>query len=342
MPLNELNYFACANSGTGFINNYNNCFKNLEHIYIIKGGSGTGKSYFMKRAAKKALSLGMNVEYYWCSSDPNSLDGLIINNISVGILDGTAPHTMDPIYPGAYDEIINMGDFWNTQVLKQHKKEIFSLNAEKSSLFALIYEHLAVAHQAEMTRRNILIKCVDYPKLCAAAQRIALNLLSNNKNEIRSNFSQGITMDGLIKYDNYSKHANFIYNLEDKFEISYLFYTNLNEKLTNSRMLGMSALCPTDINTIYTTDSKILFDTNNMQANKTINMQRFISKETYKLEKGLIDKLKICKDNMLNNVSVIFNKIKKTHFELEDIYCSAMDFEAKEEHENIILDKMFS
>ena len=69
--------FAASNSARGFKSYYDQVFdrKKLERVYIIKGGPGTGKSSFMKRVALWAQKKGMDVEYYYCSSDTNSLDG---------------------------------------------------------------------------------------------------------------------------------------------------------------------------------------------------------------------------------------------------------------------------
>lgn len=55
---------------------------------------------------------GESVEYYYCSSDTSSLDGIVLKHSGTAILDGTSPHTTDPAYPGAVEEIINMGDFF--------------------------------------------------------------------------------------------------------------------------------------------------------------------------------------------------------------------------------------
>ena len=47
-----------------------------------------------------------------CSSDNNSLDGIVIPKLKIAILDGTA-HVVDPVFPGVVDEIINLGQFWD-------------------------------------------------------------------------------------------------------------------------------------------------------------------------------------------------------------------------------------
>ena len=120
--------FLAANSPSGFVsffdelyNPYRNC-----RAYIIKGGPGTGKSSFMKYIAVKAADRGYEAVLCPCSSDPDSLDGLIIKDLKTVIIDGTAPHTVEPVYPGACEEIINLGVFWNGDALYK--------NAEKNRI----------------------------------------------------------------------------------------------------------------------------------------------------------------------------------------------------------------
>ncbi len=75
-------------------------------IFVIKGGPGVGKSTFMKWIENEMVNQGFDVEEHHCSSDPDSLDGLVIPSIGVALLDGTAPHIVDPKNPGVCDETI--------------------------------------------------------------------------------------------------------------------------------------------------------------------------------------------------------------------------------------------
>ena len=49
----------------------------------------------MKKTAAVMLDHGYDVEYMHCSSDNNSLDGIVIPKIGVAMIDGTAPHVVD-------------------------------------------------------------------------------------------------------------------------------------------------------------------------------------------------------------------------------------------------------
>ncbi|MBE7036070.1 MAG: hypothetical protein E7403_02110 [Ruminococcaceae bacterium] len=74
--------------------------------YLIKGRPGTGKSTFMKKLAQAAFDRGFHIERYHCSFDPNSLDMIVIRELSLSVFDATAPHEY---YPSkADDEILDL------------------------------------------------------------------------------------------------------------------------------------------------------------------------------------------------------------------------------------------
>ena len=59
-----------------------------------------------------------------CSSDPDSLDGVIFPQIRACIADGTSPHVIEPRFPGAVEELVNLGDYWDAEQLRVHAEGI--------------------------------------------------------------------------------------------------------------------------------------------------------------------------------------------------------------------------
>lgn len=88
--------FPGGNTSFGFYSYYQNVLpkKDAERMFIIKGGPGVGKSSFMQKIASEMLDRGYNIEYMHCSSDPKSLDGVVIPQIGTALIDGTAPHVV--------------------------------------------------------------------------------------------------------------------------------------------------------------------------------------------------------------------------------------------------------
>ena len=98
MPKGKIRHmFPGGNTSKGFYSYYNYIInqEDAKRIFILKGGPGVGKSTFMKKIAAEMLERGDDAEYMHCSSDNNSLDGLVIPRIGVALIDGTAPHVVD-------------------------------------------------------------------------------------------------------------------------------------------------------------------------------------------------------------------------------------------------------
>lgn len=345
MPDYKKEFFASANSGCGFISSFGEIFSSLRHLYIIKGGSGTGKSCFMRKAAAKAEELGYKTEYCLCSSDPESLDGIIIRDIGVGMLDGTAPHTADPRYPGAYDEIINTGDFWDSDILSQSYNDIKYLSDKKSEMFANTYTYLRSAYNTEMLRDKYIGKCYIRKKAEGAIGRILSSLSDLRTGEAEHIYTEALSMRGrrlLRPYPN----AHKIYSVRDLKGIGYQFMSSLEAVLSEygaARCTGHNALDISKINMIYLKGADILFELDSPESDADIiNMQRFTDKKALCEGREYIRSAKSATDILVSNALMLMSEIREIHFALEDIYSQAMDFERKDEYEKRLLTKIIA
>ena len=86
--------FLGANTPQGFRSEYATLQTDprIRRLLILKGGPGCGQSTLMKTLAARAEECGWAVERVLCSSDPASLDGVIVPELGLAIVDGTAPH----------------------------------------------------------------------------------------------------------------------------------------------------------------------------------------------------------------------------------------------------------
>jgi hypothetical protein len=138
--------FPGGNTPQGFYSFYDNIIgKDASRFYILKGGPGTGKSTFMRLIGETMLEMGHDVEYHCCSADNDSLDGICIPAIKTAVVDGTAPHMLDPRIPGAVDEIIYLGDFWDKEKLRSAKKHIIDSGDKVKRFYRIAYCQLAEA-----------------------------------------------------------------------------------------------------------------------------------------------------------------------------------------------------
>lgn len=147
--MQTIHYFAGANTAGGFVSRFEDIspLETRKRMYFIKGGPGVGKSSLMKRVGAAAEEKGLRVEYFHCSSDPDSLDGVFVPERGLGLMDGTAPHVYDPVIPGARDTLLSLGDFLDEAALKPHVREIDEVQRGISSRFARCYRYLAAARE---------------------------------------------------------------------------------------------------------------------------------------------------------------------------------------------------
>ena len=142
-------FFLGANSGRGFRNLFDRFCAPENHwdLLVLKGGPGAGKSTMMRRIGAAMEERGEQVEYLYCSGDPKSLDGVHIPRIRAAVVDGTAPHVVEPKYPGAVDRYVNLGQFYDIAAAKEQREEIIRHTDACSAAYKRAYRALGAARQ---------------------------------------------------------------------------------------------------------------------------------------------------------------------------------------------------
>lgn len=327
-------FFAAMNTAEGFKSYFREIFGGFENIYIIKGGPGTGKSRFMKETAVAAENKGFKVERFYCSSDPTSLDGIIIHDISTVLLDGTSPHAYEPKYPGVKEKLIDLGAFWSREMLREHKSEIAELQRRKSKLYNSVYGYLSIVKQYCNIIRADLEEAIDTEKLDAAVWRMSNTLGEGSEEKTAIRIRSGITAEGDITLNSYAALAPRRYALENYGTVGGIYLKKLYEMTRGSNIITVSfdpynseypdALYYPEKNVSFYIGSESDFD------EKPINMKRFVSDEKLKPYKPRLRAVERLRRDALKNMYIDYSCIKRLHSELEGIYISAMDFGAKE------------
>ena len=127
--------FPGAMGPDGFISCFDHLMdeKDLRRMIILKGGPGVGKSTFMRRLHAALTQDGAPSTLYFCSGDPDSLDAVAVPDRGLLILDGTAPHIVDPKVPGARDCIVNLGACLNEKALRPRLAHIRACMADHAA-----------------------------------------------------------------------------------------------------------------------------------------------------------------------------------------------------------------
>ncbi len=198
-------YFVCANSSAGFRNFFPETLEPMERVYIIKGGPGTGKSTLMKRLGTYLWEKGEDVDYIHCSSDPDSLDGVLFRGSKVAVVDGTAPHIIEPTAPGAKEEYVNLGHLWDSKKLIPHRDEILQYQGWISNCYTGVYRFLGSAKEIHDRWEKVYRENTDYALLNQLTEDFLGQVLGKapekpGKGEVSHRFFGALSKDGSVHF----------------------------------------------------------------------------------------------------------------------------------------------
>lgn len=191
--------FPGSNTHAGFFGFFENLRSQASRCLILKGGPGVGKSTLMGAVGKYFEEKHQPVVYYHCSGDPDSLDAVFAPEAGYLILDGTAPHIVDPILPGAEDGILNLGICLNERELTAHRAEISAIAGEIQGCYARAYRYLSAAHTLRQDAAAIYDAAFS-PASRRALENELLSLLPGGpEGPVHHAFAQAITCQGVIQ-----------------------------------------------------------------------------------------------------------------------------------------------
>lgn len=338
-------YFASANSKNGFADFFDEVFGQCEYRYILKGGPGTGKSTLMRRVGEEAEKIGLTVEYILCSSDPGSVDGVIIKERSVCVIDGTAPHAHDVKIAGIDSELINLGSFWSKKKLQKEKDAIINVSKEKSKNYKKAYECMASAYECERVINGITRDAYDEEKSRGYATRLADKYKSKVIGKVHTRLISGVGMQGEITLNSFETETN--YRIKPSHNAEYLLLKDIYDAfLGRHHEMYISYLYtdPTVINGIYLPDEKISFTVGNAagETERLINTDRFVDQLVIRENKNKLAFSKKCIKELNRLRDEYFGKVREAHFKLEEYYKSAMNYNALNRESEKLITKILN
>lgn len=345
-------YFPGGNTPDGFFSYYGDIMPQNDagRIFCIKGGPGTGKSTLMRQIGNHYLRKGLDVDFLKCSSDPASLDGIIIKDKNTAIIDGTAPHVTDPVNPGAVDEIINLGEYFDDEKLRNYRNEIIDLSSDISETFQYAYVYLKCANVMYRHMNRILKKYISEETLYDFIMSVKLPGKRNAAGKRKRYFGSSITSCGMInELPGLSKEIRDIYLIEVptgyKPNVSMNF---LSQIIVNQGYDVEELYCPMypteTVEHILLPNAGIgVFTCNDFHGKELFeanNVKEIIKITTKPMNGNDRERLEFLKKEAVSNIenaTRILKNAKKNHDDLEKYYIEAMDFAAIEEIKNKII-----
>lgn len=350
--------FMGANSPIGFCSFFEEIYDPYKnhHPYIIKGGPGTGKSTLMKKVARKAEEKGYETELIYCSSDPKSLDGIIVKDIGISVIDGTSPHVIEPKFPGAVENIINMGDFWDKKRLAEKSDVIRSLTLENSMHHFRSARYLSAAGAINSENVRLASSFVKEDKINSFAIRfVSREMPAKRKKGIGKRmrrFISGITPEGVVFLDDSVKaQAVRVIGIKDSYSaVSPLILQRIGDLAVKNGYDVIFCQCPLkpkgDCEHIIIPEVSLALVTVrkehniSLECDRLIHCKRFMYPEAENYSQRLRSGKKLCSHLIGESINSL-KSAKETHDRLEKEYIEVMDFHALNDYTDIITEEMF-
>lgn len=340
-------YFAASNSGEGFKNYYEEVFGGSDRIFVIKGGPGTGKSRFMSEVAEYAAAHDWECERYYCSSDPNSLDGIKLfrEGEVISVIDGTPPHAWEPRLPGVRDEIVNLGDFWNGARLRERGEDIKAIEARKKELWRAAYRWLSGSLDMCRVVRDISIKYLDGDALQRRARELVADIPDGKEFKTEVGLISSVGMYGEISLGEYFRRASRLYLVNDYLMTAHLLLVELLALARSKKLSVRISYDPVDaerLDGIYFEESGLCVAVGKVRDERefdSIDMREFCHPDYDAMRSA--EYADSARRAMLGGACDTLDEINRLHFKLEEIYVSAMDFAAKEKFTREFCKKIF-
>ncbi len=246
---------------------------------------------------------------------------------------------MDPKNPGAVDEILNLGEYWDEKEMITNKDIIMKCNKEVKTNFLSAYHYLASAKEMQSDIETTVSSSIDKLKFNNMLTELKSKYIDHldKKDKVgkeRHLFDSAITPGGLWDY------IDTI--IPKKYSCSFVKgelgsgQTELLRFLADEYLfkgydveLYHQPLNPDRLQTLIIDEIEVAFTVNQRMERKsevTIDLDQNINKELLSCREDEIEKDK-------ENMSLLFeeavnriNKAKKVHDEMEKYYIPYMNF----------------
>ena len=350
-------FFLGANTANGFYPLTNELLRERDdlRLFLVKGGPGTGKSTIMKAVCRRAEQEEIPFERFCCSSDPDSLDGVLLPSLHAAVLDATPPHPFELKFPGVCGKIVDMGLCWDAAALAKNKENILHLSRENSAAHAACLRFLSAAGRLQADVMSMAFGQTDLLRVVRCAKRVCARLLpeSDGKPTVGQRFLSACTPKGAtVFYDSLTGLCPRIIAVEDEHgAVSAAFMqTVLHEAVDR----GLSVLaCPCILRPDGTPEHilipslQLAFVTSNRHhpapdsTEKIIRASRFTDADRAKAHKNRFSFCRNAIDELLDGAVGKLVQAKLLHDRLESQYIAAMDFGKAEKFKIDLLAELF-
>ena len=196
-----LHYFAEGNTARGYANLYETNVVDLKKLLIIKGGSKTLKSSLMSKVGIHYENQGYSLQYIHCPMDHRLIDGIIIEELAAGVVDGHSIQMVESRMASKVKHYLNLDQLYK---LSDMKAQVEQLTLQMRKMKQEAYQWYEKALYVHDEWEAIFIDNMDFEKANEMTEELLARLFSHasavGKGKVYRRFLGAATPIGAVDY----------------------------------------------------------------------------------------------------------------------------------------------
>lgn len=338
----RVRFFLGANTPQGFYSLFPQLMGEPKlECSAIKAGPGCGKSTFLRGVAD--WEEPVRTEEILCSSDPDSLDGVLLHSRCLAVVDGTAPHLCDPALPGVQGDYIAAPAFLDPHGLRRRRSQLEALKGQTAACYTQAYRQLQAAGLVRQRMESMLQPLLPQAQLLRRAAGIAgrelpQSMASGTSGVLRQRFLDGLTPEGpMFLRETVETLAQKVYLLEDRLGLSSFMLTFLRDRALE---LGLEVYACPDIwdprrvlhllipalsLAFVTEDGTRMPD---CEAYRTVRVEAYLPADALRKMRGKLRLLQKLQDSLIEDAVQQLKEARLLHGQMESVYRPHLDIAA--------------
>ncbi len=341
-------YFLGGNTAVGYYGFYEREIDASYKAILIKGGAGTGKSSLMKHISRECGARGIEREEWYCSGDPDSLDGVFLPDIKLLVMDATAPHLFDPKMPIVKEKIVNLADHICEASITPYRTEIEKLVNNKKRCYTRAYEHLNICFYIKKEIDSVYGTSLDKPSVVAFAASFAEQIRERERQCVmlskqvcredgRDLFFNAITPNGVVAFYDHLRDKEIILVRGGPPSLA-TFFSQLSALLPEATRFH-NPIVPEQLSGVVYKSFAVVSDVGHLKN----EVSEIVDLSVYE---GLYDKYlaELSESRLASEISAAvdcLSQARMNHLEIERFYISAMNFQGVNDARDAIENELF-
>ena len=197
-------FFVYGNTAQGFINKLDTNLAGIESLYILQGPPAAGKIIMTAAIESACDRSGLMSEKLHCPSAPDTLDGVILPQNRIAIIDGTDVHTLKQPVPSIQTYLININAAFEQDGLLSNRERASTLFSQLEKSHENAFSFFKIALDIHDEWEKIYIDNMDFSKADELAGDTAEKLLGHHRRDkmalSKERFFGAATPSGAIDY----------------------------------------------------------------------------------------------------------------------------------------------